>query len=119
MIIMDDIEILKSNLEKYKELTLKLIASMETEDFGELDYLLEERQGIINAIEELNYDSKIFKQISLKLDLMLLQKKLTELVKMKKNEVKNEIERLGELKVANKSYKKKFVVDSLYFNKKI
>lgn len=115
----DNIKNLKVNLELYKELTLELIDSVEKDMLDDLDMLIQKRQNVINAVEQLTYDGESFNEISIELNLMVLQKKLTELMNEKKNEIKSKIEKLGENKIANKSYNKRFAVDSIYFNKKI
>lgn len=110
---------LKSQLEAFKKITLELIQKMENGEFEDLDNLLQSRQTIIEKIENLNYSHKEFKVLAEDIDLLRLQKKLSELMNQKKLELRNEIDKISEIKNANKSYKSKHSLDSVFFSKKI
>lgn len=112
-------KILEESLIKFKNITLDLIYALESNDFDALDSLLEKRQGIIDSIEISNYTEQEFKYLASSIDLLTLQKRVLDLMNSKKVELRNEMDKLSEIKTANKSYQSKFAVDSVYFNKKI
>jgi len=114
-----EVKILKAHLMEYKEITLALIKALEEDNIDELDLLLENRQDLINHIETYEYDKEVFKDLCINLKIIPLQSKLSTMLNEKKSEVKEEIDKLVELKSVSKSYNKRFSVDSIYFNKKI
>ncbi len=112
-------EELKTCLLDYKEKTLKAIALVEKDDLDALEKILDSRQNIIEHMENLNYTQDEFIGFCKEFDIMPLQKRLTEIMNRKKLEYRKEMDNLNEIKTANKSYNKRFAVDSIYFNKKI
>lgn len=110
---------LKDNLKQYKDITLELISNVEKDNFEILDMLLSNRQNVIDEIEKLNYAKEEFFNLCKELDILVLQQKLTKLMNMKKANLRNDIDALTSSQNANKSYNKKFAVDSVFFNKKI
>lgn len=113
------IDILENQLQEFKEVTLELIQKMEKSEFEKLDELLQKRQSIIEHIDKLRCDEKEFKDIAESIDVLTLQKKLFDLMNQKKLELRSEMDKISEIKNANKSYKSKNSLDSVYFNKKI
>ncbi len=65
---------LKENLIKYRDLTLNIIEALEREDYDIPEKFLEERQSIINEINNLPHTKEEFKSINNELDLILLEK---------------------------------------------
>jgi len=110
---------LKDNLKQYKDITLELISNVEKDNFEILDMLLSNRQNVIDEIEKLNYTKEEFLNLCKELNILVLQQKLTKLMNMKKANLRNDIDALTNSQNANKSYNKKFAVDSVFFNKKI
>lgn len=106
-------------LASYRATTLKLIDSMEREDFESLENLINERQALIDDMNNMCYTQEEFKEICGKLEIMLLQQKLNKLMSEKRADLRNKIDSIATSKNANKSYNKSFSVDSIYFNKKI
>lgn len=113
------VEILKCQLEDFKEVTLKLIEKVENDEFEKLDELLEKRQEIIVRIDKLQYSQEEFRNIAESIDILPLQKKLLDLMNIKKIKLRNEMDKISEIKNANKSYQSKSSLDSVYFSKKI
>lgn len=107
------------SLYSYKEITDKIIYELQKETYEELDDLFNKRQAIINKIQLLPYDVEMFRKICEKLDLLKSDNNLGELIKSKKEFVAGEIRKTSVNRNANKSYNKKFQVDSIFFNKKI
>lgn len=118
MAVKDDTE-LNTYLKQYMELTVKLINEVEGYNFENLDLLLQNREEVIERIKAIRYTEEEFKIACKAYNLVLLEKKLNDLIHKSKIELKNEIDKFSESKSANKGYNKKFSVDSLYFNKKI
>lgn len=110
---------LKEELTKYKDLTLELINSVEKEDYDSLDSLLADRQNVIDTIDELTYSKEEFLYLCKNLDILVLNQKLIKISNQKKSEIRKHIDELRVSKNANKSYNKRFAVDSVFFNKKI
>lgn len=113
------VENLRIQLEKFKETTLQLIKKVENSEIEDLDELLNKRQIIIEAIDKLNYSQEEFKALLKALDILTLQKKLLDLMNKKKIDLRNEMQKISEVKNANKSYHSRVSLDPVYFNKKI
>lgn len=109
----------KNIMIKFKELTLQLITSVEKEDYDSLDFLINERQRLIEKMDGLNYTSEEFKDICTELQILPLQQKLTLLINNSKNKIRQELDKMAVSKTANKNYNKGFRVDSIFFNKQI
>lgn len=106
-------------LTQFKEGTIGLIKSLENEDYFSLESQLDERQEIINRIDELTYSKNEFEKICRELQIMDLTSKLNGLMLAKRTKIKVEIANFAKQKTANNSYRKSGNVDSLFFNKKI
>lgn len=115
----EEVQKLKAHLSHYRELTLNLIKAIEEDNLDDLDKFLEAREKIIENINSMNYDKEIFKELCTNFKLVPLQEKLTFLMNERKNSLRKDMDKLSESKNANKSYKKRFSVDAIYFNKKI
>ncbi|MEA4826421.1 MAG: flagellar protein FliT [Clostridium sp.] len=113
------VEILKCQLKDFKEVTLKLIEKVENDEFEKLDELLEKRQEIIVRIDKLQYSQEEFRNIAESIDILPLQKKLLDLMNIKKIKLRNEMDKILEIKNANRSYQSRNSLDSVYFSKKI
>lgn len=111
--------LLVQNICKYRDISIKLIECMEKEDYDSLEALLNERQRIIENIEEISYSKEEFTKICKRFDILILQKRLSDLMNEKRTKVKRELESLNESKNARKNYNRSYSIDSMYFNKKI
>lgn len=103
----------------YREMSLKIIAELEKDNFDNLEKLINDRQGIIDNISKLNYSSEDFASIAEKLELTKIENKMRLLMQEKRNKAKRELDGLNNSKQARKNYTKGFQVDSIFFNKKI
>lgn len=110
---------LKQALTQYKNCTLDLIASLEREDFNSLDGLLNKRQLVIDTVDNISYTKEEFTAISEELQILVLQKKLTDLMNEKKKKVRRELDNVIEGKKANKNYNRTIYSDSTFFSKQI
>ncbi|HDK7138028.1 flagellar protein FliT [Clostridium botulinum] len=110
---------LKENLIKYRDLTLNIIEALEREDYDIPEKFLEERQSIINEINNLPHTKEEFKSINNELDLILLEKKLQTVMLKRKVELKQKINNALESKEATKSYNMKQFNSQSILNKTI
>ncbi|WPC41075.1 flagellar protein FliT [Clostridium sp. JS66] len=110
---------LETLLNEYREYTLKLINIVEAETYDDIEGLLEKRENIINQINGNEHTKDEFSEIAKKLQILFLQKKLTDLMHEKKVKIRNELDLIAKNKFARNSYNKKFSVDPLFFNKKM
>lgn len=110
---------LKQSLEEFKTITIGLIEIIEKDDFEALEGLLLNRQQKIDEMDKMTYSKEEFTTLCSEYQILRLQERLTTLMNEKRFEVRNEINKLTDMKSANKSYNKRFNVDSIYFNKKI
>lgn len=115
----DDIMDLKDGLKDYKNITLDIINSLEKEDYDVLEQLISNRQNIIDEIDKLSYSKEEFVKICKELDILMLQQKLVKLINEKKASLRNNMNNLATSQNANKSYNRRYSVDSIFFNKKI
>ncbi|MDW8799697.1 flagellar protein FliT [Clostridium sp. A1-XYC3] len=110
---------LREKLIQYKNITIQLITSAENEDYDSLDKLLANRQNIMDEIDNITYSKEEFLRLCRELDILVLNQKLIKVTKEKKATILKNIDELKTSKSANKSYNKRFSVDSVFFNKKI
>jgi len=110
---------LEAALEKYKNTTVKLIDSLENDNYDSLEGLIAERQKLINVMSSMSYSKEEFKELCDKLEVVLLQHKLDNLMQDKRSFLRKEMDNLSVSKNANRNYTRGFNADSLFFNKKI
>jgi 4-alpha-glucanotransferase len=108
--------LLQSMLE-YKNITVELISSLESENYDALDLLLDKRQAIIEELKIVEYTDKEFYSIYNQLQMEEHQNKLENLFKTKMSIVKDELKKIKLSKNANQSYNHREYSDSIYFNK--
>lgn len=110
---------LKEALGIYKQDTLKLIASLENNDFNALEVLVNKRQQTIDNINELEYTHQEFSEIAEELQILIYQKKLSDLMLRKREETRGELNRISNAKNASNMYNKRMYSNSMVFNKTI
>lgn len=110
---------LNNLLNKFSEITDKVIENLENEEYDQVNLSLENREKIINEIKNIDYAIEEFKSISLSLNLEEKEKKLNSALEEKFNEKKEVLDRISKAKHANSEYKKAYSVDSIFINKKI
>ncbi len=112
-------ENLTQALLQYRNCTLDLILSMEKEDYDSLEDILNNRQAIIDNINNIPHTVEEFAKTADNLEILILQKKLDDLTKKKRGKVRTELDKLSETKNANKTYNNRFYGNSILLNKKI
>lgn len=95
---MDLVEILL----EYKDLTIKMIESIKGDT--EIDELIKKRSKILEKISILSFDKNEVKNTVKSLGIMELENELHDLIRIAKNDVKNQLIKLQQLKVANDRY---------------
>ncbi|MBC2582586.1 flagellar protein FliT [Clostridium sp. DJ247] len=110
---------LSKALEDYKEYTLNFIYSLEKEDFDVLEKLLNNRQRIIENINSMQYTKEEFSAIVEKLEIMIYEKKLSNLMIEKRNKIKQQMTKILLSKNANNMYNKGLYSGARVFNRKI
>jgi len=110
---------LEAVLNQYTAITIKLIDSLENDDYDSLEGLINERQKLINTMSNMDYSKDEFKAQCNKLEIVMLQHKLDSLMVNKRSILRKEMDNLSASKNANRNYTKGFNVDSFFFNKKI
>ncbi|MBI6872724.1 flagellar protein FliT [Clostridium aciditolerans] len=115
---MENVE-LKSQLEVYNSDTLKLIESLEKKDYDNLESLLNKRQQTIDNISKLDYTKQEFSEVAEELKILEHQKRLSDLMIRKRDDVKEELNKISSAKNASNMYNKKIYSNSRIFNKTI
>lgn len=110
---------LRKALQDYKECTLSLIYNLEKEDYDMLEELLNKRQAVMGNIDNIKYTKDEFSKIVEELQILLYQKKLSDLMIEKRGKVKQEINKLASAKNANYSYNSNLYSGAKVFNKRI
>jgi hypothetical protein len=90
---------LKEYLEEYRALTLDIME--EIWQNGQIGSLLEERENIINIINEKDFNKKEIENIGNSLSLMTLEEELSNMYKREKVNVKIKIEKLKKARQIN------------------
>lgn len=115
---MDNIQ-LRKILESYRTYSLELIYSLEKEDYDILEELLNKRQVVIEEINNIQYTKEEFSKIAEELQILVYQKRLSDLMIKKRGKVKEEINRMSNAKNANYSYNSRLYNSPKIFNKTI
>lgn len=109
---------LREVLLNYRDVTASAIETIKEEKYEELDSKLNKREGIIESIKSLNFDSEHFKTLCDEFSLIQLECELNVLLKNRRDEIKIKLESLSKNVKANNSYNK--IADSPFiFSKKI
>lgn len=102
--VLHDNNNLKELLEIYKNLTEKIITSIEHEELEVMEELFLQREEIINKINTLMYTKQQFINIAEEFNLKTLEEKLNSIYMKKKDDTYNEMQINKEKMNANKSY---------------
>lgn len=103
----------------YNNITIKLIELVENEQYDILDQLINDRQKLIENMKKINYTKEEFKHICGKFKMLIIEQKLNSLMNQQKAKLRSELNKISISKNANKTYKRGYAVDSIFFNKKI
>ncbi|MGH4125770.1 MAG: hypothetical protein ACREV6_22905 [Clostridium sp.] len=106
-------------LVQFKQVTIELIRALQQDEINKLDGLLDSRQMVIENMEKIEYTTEEFANICDELDILKVQHELLELMKAKKEDTKEELNKIQITKNANNNYNKSFYVNSGTFNKQI
>lgn len=113
-------ESLREYLKNYGEVTQELIDCLSSQNFEDLEALIEKRQRLIEDMKNISYTGDEFKSICSRFQIMALEKKLDMEMKEKLNNTKNELKRiLSGRKMKNSYTNTGSNVDALYLSKKI
>lgn len=93
---------LSEYLEEYRALTLDLMEELQKS--GEIVSLLREREEIIKAINNSNFDKNEIKAIGNSLNLIKLEEELQSMYKKEKVKVRKQIENIKRAKEVNRNY---------------
>lgn len=110
---------LKQNLVQFKQVTKELIMALQQDKINKLDDLFDSRQMVINNMEKLKYTTEEFTSICNDLDILNIQQELLELMKEKKDDTLQELNKIHLTKNANNNYNKSFYDSVGMFNKQI
>ena len=110
---------LTQKLVQFKKVTIELIRALQQDEIHKLDALLDSRQMVIENMEKLEYTTEEFTDICNELDILNIQHELLELMQAKKENTKQELNKIQLTKNANNNYNKNFYANSSMFNKQI
>lgn len=99
---MGDIMELEKYLIKYKELTLRIMKR--AKDDGIIGYLVEERQQILNEINNSGFDRSYLKSVCDDLGVLTLEKELDNFIKKEIKSTKESMAKLKKMYTANMQY---------------
>lgn len=106
-------------MQSFNEISIKLIESLENQDYDSLEVQLNNRERIIEEINRLSFDPVEFKFISDEFRILETENKLNKLFVENRQKLRAEIDKLNSSKRANNNYQRSYNSDSLFFNKKI
>ncbi|OCA96805.1 flagellar protein FliT [Clostridium beijerinckii] len=89
---------------RYNDITLTIIETVESDDYERLDELFEQRQSILDNIKNSNCSKEEMKRIYLKYNIDELEKKIEEEMKKRKEEALDKLKKSQERKVAMNGY---------------
>ncbi|GAA0724315.1 hypothetical protein GCM10008905_18030 [Clostridium malenominatum] len=111
--------ILKDYLISFNQLTLELIAKINSQNLECLEEIMDKRQRIIEKIENIPYTQEEFIKFCIEINLLDNNEKLQGLLNKKKKEIRQDITELNTNRKANQGYNQKFYTKSIVFTKKI
>ena len=104
---------------QFKKITIELMEAVQNNQVYKLDNLLDSRQIVIENMEKIKYTTEEFESICDDLDILNIQHKLLELMRVEKENTKEELNKIQTTKNANNNYNKSFYNNSSMFNKQI
>lgn len=100
-------------LEKYKEITLKLIEKVK-QDEDEFEELIDKRSEILEKIKNMNFSSEEIKEIVDDLNIMKLDEELVRLMKVEQVKIKSKMDVLKRGQQAAKNYNRAFEFQNFF-----
>jgi Icc-related predicted phosphoesterase len=110
---------LKSYLEEYKQISLDMIKIIQSENYEYIEDKLNQRQEIINNLNKTTYEKNKFKEIFVNLGLEDIQKQVNSILQEKLHNIKENIEKSKQSRLANKSYNNINRNNYNFLNKKV
>ncbi|MBW9154967.1 flagellar protein FliT [Clostridium tagluense] len=110
---------LVQELMQFKKVTMELMEALQQDEVHKLDTLLDSRQIAIENMGKLEYTTEEFSDICNELDILKVQNELLKLMQTKKDDTKEELNKIQLTKNANNNYNKSFYNNLSMFNKKI
>lgn len=104
--------------QKYKDISIQIIAELDNETLDNLDNLLLERGEILKEISQKNQTKEELKQLYGKYDLVKIDEDMKQKFEVSLSEVKKEIDKINKRKAANNGYNN-INARSVYLSKKI
>lgn len=93
---------LKEYLTEYKALTLDIMEHVNVD--GNIKFLLDERENILNEIIKSNFKKSDIESIGKSLNLMGLEEEMQEMIKKEKINIKKKMQQLRKNEQGNKLY---------------
>lgn len=93
---------LREYLEEYKALTLDIMEHINID--GNIKFLLDEREKILNKISESNFNKDEIIEIGMSLKLIELEDEMQKMVKVEKANIKRKIQQLKMREQGNRQY---------------
>lgn len=97
-------EKLKSYLEYFKKHTIQMIDELKSDDLNNFEVALNNRQQIIDKINDLNFNQSEFNEICEQLDIITLDSELNKITKDEKDKLKQKILGIKKSQSANTAY---------------
>ncbi|MCB2310036.1 hypothetical protein LGL55_02740 [Clostridium tagluense] len=110
---------LTQQLAQFKQVTIELIRALQQDEIYKLDDLLDSRQIVIENMEKIQYTTEEFTDTCNELNILKVQQELLELMQAKKENTKDELNKIQITKNVNNNYNKSFYANSSMFNKQI
>ncbi|MGL4452592.1 MAG: hypothetical protein ACRCTZ_15610 [Sarcina sp.] len=95
---------MERHFEEYRDISLKLLEDLETEEFTELESFLEKKQKLILEVANLELSAKVVRENLEKFQIAELDKKIIQKIELKKIDTKKKINEVGRRKSANNVY---------------
>lgn len=95
---------LEENLKRYESITLEIMEIVKKERYEELDKYFEQRQLILDNINNLNCSKEEMKNLYLKYNIDKIEKVLEELIRRRKEELLEKIKENQKRKTAMSGY---------------
>ncbi|WP_052107623.1 flagellar protein FliT [Clostridium novyi] len=91
-------------LKSYRDLNIGIINALNEDKLDLVEELLAKKDNLIEKIQSMNYEKEEFLKISNELKVMDSEKTLSDLTLAKKNQYKNEMNKITKNKNANRMY---------------
>lgn len=111
-------EKLKIYLEYFKKYSIEMVEDLDKDDLEDFERALNNRQQIIDRINEQHFNRDDFKDICEQLDIIKLNNELNKRIQSEKDKIKQEILKLKKSQSTNNAYHSN-INESNIFSKKV